>query len=262
MNLSGQLILSSDQEKKMLQYYNSGTRELEGGNYAKADSLLSLSIKIQSNIDNHFNRGLAKLAMRDTCHFCNDMFAASKLLDEKAELLFNQLCQKTDTSYLDENFNPANKSNYKYYEVQHISKFLGDTTVEVHILNGKNHYSLLSADILSGKSRPLDMIAMYEIKNNEKRYFFLEHQPQFDIIEDDIFRYLRYNINIPEDVKKNIFLDFIVNPEGKIQILQLLPQDLDDTYKQEITKVLFSLYDIKPAKFMSKKVIYEYWNKL
>ncbi len=58
-------------------YYVLGTRELQVGNYAIADSLLTISLNARVSKDALFNRGIARYIQNDTVGFCTDMNLAS-----------------------------------------------------------------------------------------------------------------------------------------------------------------------------------------
>lgn len=98
-------------------YFKYGTKLLEEGNYKKADSLFSISLRRDDNRECFYNRGVAKLYLKDTISFCNDMYVAGKLGDYGARNLFLENCLKTD-SIANANFIKGLQAyNQSYYNI-------------------------------------------------------------------------------------------------------------------------------------------------
>src|SRR6478609_344134 len=86
----GVAFCQNDNEKlaELNRLFELGTKQLQNGQFRKADSTLTLSIDIQLRYHNIFNRALARINLQDTCGFCNDLGIAMLFNDEVSNKLF------------------------------------------------------------------------------------------------------------------------------------------------------------------------------
>jgi hypothetical protein len=256
--LHAQIFLSHEQQENMIRLFNEGTKYLENGGYRTADSLFTLSIKIKGHANNYFNRGIARLNLKDTCGYCHDMLMSAKFPDSEARMLAITFCQKSDTFYFDKKFRPVAKDSYFYYESRSISRCTTDTLVELHGKNAKEDYVTVYLDIFNIKFVSLDLMAQCRIKNGKSRYFLLKDEPEFWLRNRSLYGYIVDNVKIPYEVRSKIVFTFLVTAEGKISEIKILPEDLSIEYQQEIARVLYSIQVTRPARVLGKPVDYEY----
>jgi len=258
-NEAQMILVSPEDEKLSIDYYKMGTTEMQNGNFVKADSILTLSINLLPYKDNLFNRSIARMALNDTCGFCNDVLFASKFDDKESEKLYNDFCQKSDTTFYNRKMDIVNNDEYRYYKVQSIIKCTGDTIVIVHDKKSKGKvYRLSYGPITSPEPNWIDIIGIYKMVNNREVYVFLIDKPRIVNESNPIIKFINDNLDLSPDIKRTIKINFIVTPEGKISDYELFPEDLSGDLKQKITLLIYSMTEIKPAKILGKKVYYEF----
>ncbi len=188
-----------DQETYKL--YLNGYNELKKKNYEKADSLLTISINSYSFIENVFSRGIARLYMKDTSGFCNDM-KTNMPYNANAFKNYTKIC--TDTMYFDKSFlNTVNKS--LYFEIEHKSDFLYEEDfsrfgIYKPVLPNKNKYGYVYDLTLNYSS-----IAGYCYIDSFKVYYKFNNSESFKKrlrASEYVSEYVNENVYIPKEIKR------------------------------------------------------------
>jgi hypothetical protein len=285
LQLSGQLYLSEESfklnfnDEQGLKYFEEGSKLLTIGDYAGADSLLSLAMCTFVNENVYFNRAFSRLMQKDTLAFCEDMdIAANMYIDKEAASFFNlYCCTKVDTIYYDKKFNPATFKNYRYLEEIRYPKFLEDTIGIFH--DPKASEIKLAVDAgcdenLFGVSfRKSDRIAVYQIFGSEKYYYSCPKPVSFfnvtkyrDLKQraETLFQIKYGELKRENDLEKlTLYYRIIFSKNGvvtKVELTGVQPEI--DLYAYEadmeidIIKIVNNYPKLRPASFRGADVNY------
>jgi TonB family protein len=88
------------QTKESNQFLEKGNSSLKAGDLAKAVEYYSVSIEKYPSINGYFNRALAYMALKDTCHYCRDFLQASEFGDSEAGNYYQKNCIMHDTIWV------------------------------------------------------------------------------------------------------------------------------------------------------------------
>lgn len=135
---------------KYVELYELGNIAFAKKDYKTADSLFSLSLKLDPHPDTYYNRAASRFKLQNKEGYCSDLENASYLNDQEAYKLFCKDCLKTDTLFSKNGGEFASKSNYEIVEfyINHIYQ----NQIEYEKYNNKgdklNAYELLNGDTM------------------------------------------------------------------------------------------------------------------
>ncbi|WP_321425061.1 hypothetical protein [uncultured Bacteroides sp.] len=252
-----------------------GLDYLNKGNYALADSFLTLHLKKYPGDNNAlFNKGTAELNLQDTCSFCNTMYKMNKIFefDRQALDLYYSHCGYTDTIYYDNKFVLSDKTNFRYYEVIGHHKYFDFITGKIHDNKGKTN--ITSFNLSNIETKTTDIIAIYRIMNNDsiKTYSVTDTPPKYpkgpDALHENIrnsrfYTLAKKNLNLPE---VTVDVEFIVDKNGKtnaFKIISTRPQiEIKEDLNKYISLIFKTLPDYIPGKFNGKNVDFEMFESI
>ncbi len=105
------LSVNAQKHKKAIKYFDLGVIAYNKQDYKAADSLFTLSAKLESHPDTYFNLAATKSKLDDRCEYCENLFKASKYGDRRAKSLYYLYCDKQDTIKYDDII----EENVSYY---------------------------------------------------------------------------------------------------------------------------------------------------
>lgn len=233
-------------------YYDQGTQYLQNGDYAKADSMLTLAIEAIPFGDAYYNRAIARMKMNDMAGFCIDIKKATSYNDKEAEKLHIQYCLDIDTiNYSD-----------TYEIVENISSL-------IEIVIKEKYYDLTEGFVYDQKD---NQIARYRIQNNYKWYGLVPDMPEFEGGEKKMLKFLKSNLVYPESEKDaykkyagnyaTVYVQFDISETGKVTNVQVSDEKKEHTEKNisinfvnEALRIVRLLPDFNPGSFKGEPVI-------
>ncbi len=184
-------------------FADEGIRLLELGNLEKADSLFASALEIYPNIDAYFNKGLARLNMKDQCGFCENMYMAAFYGDIEADSLYQKYCV-TKTKMLVSAYDSlvpfiVNKA----YEI--IEQDRCGVREKVDFYNDKDSL-LTTLQIING------------------RYFYsnLSYKARYPGGQKMLDKYILHNLVYPkqaeeEKIQGRVYASFVIDEEGRVK---------------------------------------------
>lgn len=278
-NLNGQNVLFGvDSNGEEL--YTSGSKLIEIGDYKGADSLLTLALCSFKNENVYFNRAISRLLQYDTLGFCADMnIAANKYFDKQAEINFIQFCcTQVDTIFYDKKLNVISNSNYRYYEIIKILKY---EKIKIGTFHDIKHDGILGStdygcdgNLLGLRTKSSDMIAMYEEREGNKRYYSkttkkvsVKNITKYkDILEKArMFLNSKYgSIKADNNLEKvKIYFNIFVSANGdidKVEYIGIYPElyieEIQTELEEDLLDIVKHYPKFTPAKFLKENVNY------
>jgi periplasmic protein TonB len=236
--------------------FEKGGLLLKNGEYAKADSVLSLAIEASPFLDAYYNRAIARMKMNKMEGFCADIYKASTYNDKESENLYKQYCTEIDSiNYTDRFEVVENRSDY--LEIITKGKYLDMT--EGLVYDGKN-----------------SLIAKYNIHDDFKFFSLTPIMPEFPGGQKKLLKFIESNLVFPKsemDAKKKypyssltIFVQFDVSEAGKVENVRIADnafkeytmKSVSENFRNEALRVVGIMADFKPGKFMGKPVAFRY----
>ena len=268
-------LLSVDQHG--LSLYNSGSELLKEGKYTEAEEKFSEALGSYRTANVYYNRAVARMHLKDTVGFCDDMFTASRdYADREATKLLNIMCCKNvDTLFYDKKLNIVSSSDYRFYETFKDLKYKELTFGELHDI--KHHgifYSPLIEDdknLMNITTVKSDIIGYYEIVNSEKYYSRLEkpalivHVTKTEELKEKVRTYfnIKYKALKTENNfdKLKVYFVIYVNKTGeidKVKFIGVFPnigsKELDKEMAEDIRKIANDYPKFRPARILNKRV--------
>lgn len=235
--------------------YKEGVALLQNGEYAKADSVITLSIKASKGAKNqnkYFNRAIARLKLKDMKGYCMDMKRSSKF-DKEAKALYCKTCVNIDTIFYDADFKESSIQT-KYKEI---------------IIREK--YRNYTEGIIYGPSN--NAIAKYYIVDDYKYYTKIPDCKELNKINKIVDYCVKNRIKYPKEerdaynkypgTQSTIKLQFDISLLGEVanlKILNSLPEegevDYSKYFRKEVLRV-FNNFSLKePLHFMGESIVY------
>lgn len=224
-------------------YYNRGVVAFQTLQFAKADSLYTLSLRISPSTDGYFNRAMARLKLDNKKGYFEDLLAASILGDKESTDMFKMQTVTIDTLRVATSI---------------VSGKLDSTVVH-------SHYVIY---------RFLNMEEELELKYNSRNGLINVSWSQKQIIPDSSISeqaeyrgglkamtyFINKNMIYPDDAKKNAvsgkaFLKFVINSKGCVErILVLKGVENFQSLDNEAVRLLTLMPRWKPASVKGKPV--------
>lgn len=119
-----------------------------------------------------------------------------------------------------------------------------------------------SADMVEDMSVDLPSGGGEETQKEDEIFVAVEDQPEFPGGKNELFRYLRNEIEYPRSAKEagiegTVIVNFVVNKDGSITDVQI-GRGVTDKLDQEATRVVKNMPDWKPGKQRGKPVRVRY----
>ncbi|MCX6236311.1 MAG: hypothetical protein NTY07_01950 [Bacteroidia bacterium] len=250
-------------------YFSLGNKFFQQGNFRMADSMFTLDIYKRSSPDCYFNRGVARLYLKDTTGFCSDMENADLIYsDKEAVLHYNRFCCKqVDTVYYDKKYKKTIKGKHRFFEVVKDLKYSNQIYGEAH--NIYSIYTKVSADGSSSTFNlneiETDIYATFFLKDSSRIYYSTITPPKTlgyddlklskELIDKSISA--KYNSFIVKNklTSVRLFYSYIVNTSGTIENISFLGNDknidiseINDVLKKDVEMGLEKI-KYKPGSF-------------
>ncbi len=234
-------VFAFSQSAKCLRNYDKGTKAIESNNYKEGIRYLTLSIDEFPTVNAYFNRAAAYSYMGDTCHFCDDLFKASKLHDYGALNLFNENCA---FSLHEANVPDSIKSKYP-------------DIVSIEIIKTKCNSDSLVRYIRENNGQRTNSINITEIDSSPV-FTIVEEMPSFVGGEDARTRFLATNLIYPETatnlrIQGTVYVSFIINSEGYVTDVKIL-KGIGGGCDEEAARVVQMMPKWKPGRQKGKAV--------
>lgn len=192
-------------------YYKEAVNNYKKGNYKKADSLYTLSLRSQQHPDTYFNRAMARLKLDNKTGYFEDLMAAGILGDIESKDLFKVQTLKTDTFRFTTTIVQLNMdsstTNFSYvvYKLQNMPEQLELKYTTQNTLVNVSWFRETAADTST------------MIENNASYRGGLSAMQKF----------IRLNLRYPKNaadkgISGKVFLKFTLNPNGRIERVVIL----------------------------------------
>jgi hypothetical protein len=268
-------------------YYKEGTGFLEKGEYREAEKSITVALNTLKDENVYMKRAIARLNQSDTAGFCADMnMAANKYFDLQASLLFNKLCCKSvDTLFFNKKFQPASKSNFRYYEEIKQPRYEAETVGIIHDLKvkkasfnieyGRDQSNLaknyeMEASTVNNQNKTTDIIAVY-LQSDTMQYYYIATKPvtvmnltKYNIVKNSMKKMLKsqfYQLKIENKLDITIYFELFINTKGEITDVKVLGtypgtdiRAVESALNEEISKLVKEYPPLKPALFNGKSV--------
>lgn len=254
---------------------------LNQGQFKLADSLYTSIINHSINGDIYFNRAQARLNLKDSCGYCNDLESAYTIFNDKeAKKLFFEDCERNwDTTYFTDNgIQEIKNENYRFYKIKKQSTCEKIVIIELH--DKKTKLNILPANIIgftkAVNRKPVitDLVGISYLKDGIEIYSFYYPYSMNKLLDDQITEYKRNlisflnkkypNVKKEKDREAQILLRILLNKNGKIEEVTLaktynLNFNLEDQSELEagLRKAFQGLSALKPLRIMNSPVNYE-----
>jgi len=152
------------------------------GNYAVADSLFRVYLQDEPrDLNAHFNLGVTRLNLGDTCSFCNEMLVVRKAAsDADANRLYLSICGTSDTLLLDKNYAAGTTEKVRYIEVIEQDRCYDYKAVTVHDKKSMGKSVTFNPYDLKNSTKS-DIVAVYRLyPDHRKVYTFSIIEPIFN----------------------------------------------------------------------------------
>jgi TonB family protein len=213
--------------------YDLGVDAFNSGNYNRAISYFSLSIREAPIPDAIFNRAICYYKIGDSCNFCVDIRRASGMGDTAANKLFKEKCIVLTKSVEIPDSIKLKEPDADHFEIIY-SKCSADSNVIVCFKNKERTWQK-NISVLSGEV-----------------FTIVEIMPEFPGGDIPKQKFLSANVKYPKEAKKlgiqgTVYCQFIVEKDGSIsnvKILRGVEKSLDD----EILRVVHLMPNWIPGK--------------
>ncbi|MCC6372395.1 MAG: energy transducer TonB [Bacteroidia bacterium] len=245
-NLKSQTVDSS------MIFYTKGIEAFNKANYKKADSLLSLSIKLFPHADTYFSRAACRQKMGNRKGFCKDLGIGIQLGDKEAAKAYCKQCGSADSSYYSEDGATATKKEHFYLAIKYNSS-LTDTICVFYDYLGIFYPGLDLKSLKEAAEKKVN-------KQNSEVSTIIEENAEFPGGIGKLQEFLGENIKIPLAVRKEgiavkVYLKFIVSENGEAispEILRSVPNCPE--CEKEAIRLVNIMPKWKPAKMSGKPV--------
>lgn len=248
--------------------YIAGLKCFDKGEYLIADSLFSIYLKDSpKDMNAHYNHGVTRLYLKDTCGFCEEMHLVTVFnKDKTAKGLYLKVCASIDTLFYDKLYVRCDKSKMQYTEIAEKSKCDDFKTVTVHDKKSRGKTILInSADLMH--SQATDVVAQYRLySNNNKVFIFCLDQPVFPGGDDAKTEFRNNSPLILETMrefklKKTVAqVEYVIDKNGFIRDVNLTSVDavIDqmDKFKENLNLIITSMPRHTPARYRDENVDY------
>ena len=243
-------------------HFKTGNDFFQRGDYAKADSFLTLYVKDHPlDINARFNRGVSRLYLKDTCQFCMDLYKIINPYetDKQALKLYYTYCGNTDTIYFNKNFEVASKANYKYFEVFEHHKYFNFISGKIHDKRRKAEVTNIRLSQIS--SFRTNICAVYQIdSNNTKVYSICEYPPTFPGGSEELDKqisasqYFQQALISLNQTKVSVMVELTIDTIGRPIHADILnvrpPMDNIRELSQNVNMIYTNLPNFSPGKIL------------
>lgn len=200
------------QEKsEAIKKYDLGVNYFREGKFREADSLFSLSLQLEPNMDAFFNKAVVNKKQGDLIGYCTNLELASRYGDKEATKLFSSDCKIVDSFFVTEDYKKANIENY-FYKIK-ITKY---------------KYVMHQEFFRYDKKNQLDL--SYEVIDADTAYIMLPKVNMDNIITtvmEPIYKTIRSQIKYPQKEKEagisgTVYLQFYINKLGIVENIKVL----------------------------------------
>jgi TonB family protein len=247
------------QNEEAIKLYDKGVKAFNKNDYKVADSLFTLSVKIEPHKDTYYNLAIAKEKLNDSCGFCDCLYKASIYGDTESGKLYNSKCLKTDTIF----YKNIKEKNVNYFYTTTIKKCSKEKThliYKKYIDKGKIDSICFDNDSLKFKE---DEIYSPNFEIEKVPYLKLyEEMPSFIGGDEARMRFLWNNIKYPSTAKENgiqgkVFITFIIDEQGQVTNVQIL-KGIGRVCDEEALRVVKMMPKWNPGKSCGKPVKVQY----
>jgi hypothetical protein len=215
-------------KKKAIKCFDLGVIAFNKKDFKTADSLFTLSAKIEPNPDTYFNLAATKNKLDDFCGFCENMNKAAIYGEAGAAELYDQNCTIKDSIF----YNNVKSRNKAYYCIINFHKCLKKKTYQFYLFDKKNEktsaFKIIPTD--SSKFNEQDFESpSFDIENIPKECinFILSEEPYFPGGDYALNQFLYDNLEYPSLAVKyhyegKVYARFYVETDGSITHISIM----------------------------------------
>lgn len=261
------LLFSNCYLLKSQNLFKVGLKHFEKGEYKVADSLFSLYLKNSpKDINAHYNHGVTRLYLGDTCSFCDEMTILRVFFrDESVNDLYYKICSSIETHYYDKNYVNCERGEERFTEVIEKNRCCDYKTVTVHDKESMGKAVVFNpSNLNSDKS---DINAIYRLYiDGHKIFTFTFTQPSYPGGDDaksefkdksPLIQLTKQIFNLHE-VTANV--EYIIDKDGSIRDIELVDVNTKiaqmEDFKKYVNQIILSMPKQIPAKYRDENVDY------
>lgn len=269
--LTFSLTTIAQKEQAAMEMLGEGLKAMSAKEYAKADSLMALSIELHEDGQSHFQRGNVQLLLADTCAACASYEKAISMNISTAVDRFALSCVQVDTLHFPEDLDPKVLKMASFSTVQ--KERCSD--VQNQIFHLKLESETMNPSLISFRIKDESFAAdsILSVENLEalpelgKLYSNTQTPPMIKesgsaLSAMTILMHTMNTTKYPKAAKESgaqgtVVISFVVNEEGEktdFEILQSVHPELD----KEAIRVASTLPEVSPATVGGKPVQLEY----
>jgi|GEM_PF-2619953 len=209
-------VFAQKPEKISSQYFNEGLQYFNEGKLSKADSLFTLSLKYNPDMNTYFNKAVVQKKLDNFTGFCENLRMAALYGDKEMVETYQANCFSSDYFYVTKDYKRAYQSDYYYKLV--FKKSMYNSTQEI-----------------STYDTAKKLIECYQVENMDTAYTKFPNYTDSIIsvdIKSLVFQTIFKNIHYPEIEKEanimgKIYVSVYFNKLGQFENPEIfqMPQD-------------------------------------
>lgn len=245
------LSVNAQKNKKAIKLFEKGVKAFEQKDYKTADSLFTLSEKMEPHKDTYFNLAATKNKLGDFCGFCENMDKASFYGDSYAGELYNKNCIiKDSVSYNVKNF------NYSYYCIISYSKCLKTKKYQFFRVEARTKkkvpFTIILKDSLKFTEKDFDSPSFdIEAVPNENISYLAPEMPSFPggnyALDEYIYNCLKSFGTPSSYCNGTVYVGFDIEPDGTLSNIHLI-NSIGKNCDDESIRIVKSMPKWIPAK--------------
>jgi len=225
-----------------LNAYEKAVNYFKEGKLEEADSLFSISLDLEPNVDAFYNKAIVNKKLGNTGIYCANIEYAKILEDKESARLFCNDCATIDSFYVTESYKKALPENY-FYKLKFMqSKY--SSYLEFYRYTNNNKMDL-----------------SYYVRDKDTVYTFIPEKLMQPYV-DTIMKYINYVYNrylqYPQKEKQSgiqgiIYIRFNVNKEGRVENVKVI-RSHSDGLAEEAVRIIYLLPKLKPFIYQGQPV--------
>ena len=240
------IFLNSFGQKKSdaIQTYDLAVNYFREGKLREADSLFTISLQLEPNVDTYYNKALVSKKLDKFNEYCINLEYAKWHGDSEAGKLFNSDCNSFDSIFVTEDYKNATAESY-FYKLKFVkSKY--SSHQEFYRYDFKNLLNLA-----------------YEINNTDTSYIKLPKAIEDSItanIMNPINKIHRTNMKYPQAEKEmgiagTVYIQFYVNKLGQTENIKVMRAPTGGSgLTKEVLRIMQLLPNFKPLIYQGNPI--------
>jgi TonB family protein len=252
-------ITAMSQNKKAIELFEKGVKAFEQKDFKLADSLFTLSAKIEPHQDTYFNLAAVKNELGDRCGFCENIDKSIALGNIDAMELYTKHCIKYDTLFY-KNIVEPNVVFYCVKSEYFCSKITTYYVYKEYLEKGQKSSGSFIIDTNQYKISEL-YSTNYEIEkifNENTIYTVVQELPGFLGGDEARLKFISNNIVYPKEaliknIKGTVYVTFIVEKNGELSEVKIL-KGIGSGCDEECIRIVKLMPKWDPGKLNGKPV--------